>query len=93
MKAARLLHEPTRPSTDKQRVTHRRFEVNEPLAGLEMDIKFVFVEEFRRQTLVLSVIEVFTSKILGVASSLLDQSTRRSTTLGTADRYKPSTCR
>ena len=65
MKAEQLLHEPIRPTSNKQRVRHRRFEVNGPLEGLEMDIKFVFVEEYRRKALVLSVIDVFTRELLG----------------------------
>ncbi len=65
MKGQQLLHEHTRPPGDKSRVDRRRFVTDGPLQGLEMDIKFVFVEQHRRQALVLSVIDVFTREIIG----------------------------
>ncbi len=43
MKHLGLLHERRRPTTGK-RVQQRRFEVDGPLQGLEMDIKFIYVE-------------------------------------------------
>lgn len=63
MKGEDLLQEPRR-STGKTRVSTRRFQVDAPLRGLEMDIKFVYVHEYRRRALILSIIDVFTRQIL-----------------------------
>lgn len=61
-----LLHERHRAGGDAavKRVRHRRFEVEGPLRGLEMDIKFIYVEEHRRDAFALTVIDVFTREVL-----------------------------
>ena len=63
MKHLGLLHERRRPTTGK-RVQQRRFEVDGPLQGLEMDIKFIYVEEHRRHAFALTVLDVFTREVL-----------------------------
>lgn len=63
MKSLGLLHERRRPTSGK-RVQQRRFEVDGPLQGLEMDIKFIYVEEHRRHAFALTVLDVFTREVL-----------------------------
>lgn len=49
----------------KNYVKYRVIAPNQPLSYLEMDIKFVWVEQARKHALILSIMDIFTRRILG----------------------------
>lgn len=55
---------PKKPRPPKTYVKYHILMPSCPLSQLEMDIKFVWVEQHRRHALILSVIDVFTQRIL-----------------------------
>ena len=57
-----LLSKPKR--TAKNYVKYRIIAPSEPLSHLEMDIKFVWIEQKRKHALILSVMDIFTRRIL-----------------------------
>lgn len=63
MKENNLLQQRTKQS-GKNYVKFRKVKPSEPLQVLEMDIKFVWVEQHSRHAYVLSVIDTFTRKVL-----------------------------
>jgi transposase InsO family protein len=52
------------PKPSKTHVKYRKVFPTQPLEVLEMDIKFVWIEEFKRHAYILSVIDTFTRVIL-----------------------------
>lgn len=63
MKEAQLLKE-RHPKQAKSFVKYRKVFPTQPFEVLEMDIKFVWIEEYKRHAYVLSVIDTFTRVIL-----------------------------
>jgi putative transposase len=63
MKESNLLKEKHCKSS-KTRVKYRKVFPSQPLEVLEMDIKFVWIEEYKRHAYVLSVIDTFTRVLL-----------------------------
>ena len=64
MKESGLLKEKIRPVREKQYVRYRVVSPEKPLHVLEMDIKMVWVAEYRRHAYVLNIIDTFTRSIL-----------------------------
>lgn len=63
MKEAQLLKE-KHQKEEKTRVKYRKVFPSQPLEVLEMDIKFVWVEEYKRHCYVLTTIDTFTRIVL-----------------------------
>jgi transposase InsO family protein len=60
---AQLLHE-KHEKTSKIHVKYRKVFPTQPLEVLEMDIKFVWIEEFKRHAYILTTIDTFTRAVL-----------------------------
>ena len=67
MKEAHLLHTYTRIRTNGRRsfVKARRIEADYPMQYLAMDIKYVYIHGERRNVYLLSVMDIFTRRVLG----------------------------
>lgn len=63
MKAHNLLL-PKQKRTKRNYVKYRIIAPTQPLSHLEMDIKFMWIEQYRKHALVLSVMDIFTRRIL-----------------------------
>lgn len=79
MKGAQLLQEQHRKPS-KIRVKYRKVFPSPPFAVLEMDIKFVWVEEYKTHSYVLTTIDTFTRLVLHwtVAYSIKKEDVKRS---------------
>lgn len=63
MKEAQLLKE-RHKKKDKQYVKYRKVTPKRPLEVLEMDIKYIWIQEARRYGFILTIIDTFTRKVL-----------------------------
>ena len=67
MKEAHLLHSNTRIRTNGRRnfVKMRKIEADYPMQYLAMDIKYVYIQGERRNVYLLSIMDIFTRRVLG----------------------------
>lgn len=81
MKAHRLLlnHRIAPRQGEKQYVKYRKMEAQAPYQALQFDIKYMWVGELKRNVFLLTVLDVFTRKVLGYC---LQKSVRRQDVVG-----------